>query len=275
MHCALRITGRSQTACLVSMHSLVRGAYARGRGSRSASSRCFYALSRARCLCTSRQAGPLLLQDRFYALSRARCLCTLSSRWRRRGSTVSMHSLVRGAYALYVLMDAEQVRQQVSMHSLVRGAYALVTAINAQRGKVSMHSLVRGAYAPTAHWPSSWPTSVSMHSLVRGAYAPEPTPTPEPTPVSMHSLVRGAYAPSAARRRSLTSRFYALSRARCLCTFPHRVVIRHVAGFLCTLSCEVPMHSADATTLDVWFLFLCTLSCEVPMHRSHLSRHGK
>ena len=140
---------------------------------------------------------------------------------------------------------------------------------------VSMHSLVRGAYAPTAHWPSSWPTSVSMHSLVRGAYAPEPTPTPEPTPVSMHSLVRGAYAPSAARRRSLTSRFYALSRARCLCTFPHRVVIRHVAGFLCTLSCEVPMHSADATTLDVWFLFLCTLSCEVPMHRSHLSRHGK
>ena len=84
------------------------------------------------------------------------------------------------------------------MHSLVRGAYALQNAWYRRSVVVSMHSLVRGAYAQLI-LPSCVPTTVSMHSLVRGAYAP-------PRPIYWQALAQTG--------------FYALSRARCLCTWP-------------------------------------------------------
>ena len=105
-----------------------------------------------------------------------------------------MHSLVRGAYAHGVLAEWGTFQTQVSMHSLVRGAYAPITATATATAEiVSMHSLVRGAYA--------------LHGDRHGRHVV----------VSMHSLVRGAYALGSSATSTMTC-FYALSRARCLCT---------------------------------------------------------
>ena len=106
-----------------------------------------------------------------------------------------------------------------------------------------------------------------MRSLVRGAYALRFNSFSHLISVSMHSLVRGAYARCSTTRTRCWPCFYALSRARCLCTIgttkfgggarsfyalsrarclctPSELVAAK-REFLCTLSCEVPMHGAE------------------------------
>ena len=75
----------------------------------------------------------------------------------------------------------------------------------------------------------------------------------------------------APRCRVTVVSFYALSRARCLCT---SIGLWTVActGFLWTLSCEVPMHCFSEQAFVIQLTFLCTLSCEVPMHSGRVHR---